>query len=132
MSDEEENECLETPEFDFSIQAGVSKRVEVELQGLNEAGEYVPLNLRGYSVAMHVRKSYKSFYPADELTTENGRIVVPEENDSPLIVVYFTSKATRNYPAEAVYDVKIKSPSGDWERILKGSITTFAEVTKID
>lgn len=132
MSNEEENECLETPEFDFSIQAGVSKRVEIELQGLNEAGEYVPINLRGYYVAMQVKKSYESFYPADELTTDNGRIVVPEENDSPMIVVYFTSKATRNYPPEAVYDVKIKSTNGDWERILKGQITVFEEVTKID
>lgn len=123
--------CIETSSFDFCIKAGVGKTVIVEPLTTNEAGEEVPLDLAGFRIAMQVRQSYSSFYPADELTTENGRLKVSEDGHQ--ITVDFPATVTRYYPAGAsVYDVKIKSPDGDWERILKGTITTDQEVTKID
>lgn len=123
--------CIETPAFDFYIKAGVGKTVIVEPLTTNEAGEEVPLDLAGYRIAMQVRQSYSSFYPADELTTENGRLKVSE--DGRQITVAFPANVTRFYPSGAsVYDVKIRSDKTDWQRILKGTITTDREVTKID
>ena len=123
--------CIETPAFDFCIKAGVGKTVIVEPLTMNEAGEEVLFDLAGYRIAMQVRQSYSSFYPADELTTENGRLKVSE--DGRQITVAFPANVTRFYPSGAsVYDVKIRSEKTDWQRILKGTITTDREVTKID
>lgn len=129
--DMEDNECIEVPTFDFCIKAGVGKWLEIELQGENEAGEIGPINLHGYTIVMQIKKSYESFYPSDELSTGNGRIEFADESNSRLIV-YFPSAKTAHYPLDAVYDVKIQRPDGEWERILQGTITTDEEVTKID
>lgn len=124
-------DCIETPTFDFCLKAGVGKTVIVEPLTTNEAGEEVPLDLAGFRIAMQVRQSYSSFYPADELTTENGRLKVSEDGHQ--ITVAFPANVTRFYPSGAsVYDVKIRSEETDWQRILKGTITTDREVTKID
>lgn len=125
------SDCIETPSFDFCIKAGVGKTVIVEPLTTNEAGEEVPFDLAGYRIAMQVRQSYSSFYPADELTTENGRLKVSDDGHQ--ITVKFPASVTRFYPSGAsVYDVKIRSEKTDWQRILKGTITTDREVTKID
>lgn len=85
-----------------------------------------PIDIETYQVRMQIRKSYD--LPAiTVLTTENGRIVVSDENN---IDIELTAAQTKDLVAgRYLYDIELVL-SDIVERILLGVATVSAEVTK--
>lgn len=91
-------------------------------------GDFQPLSLTGYTARMQVRPYMSSSTVADELTTENGRIVI---EDAGRVHVYLTHEATAQYKFdEGVYDIEIVAGNGDVTRIVGGRIIVRKEVTR--
>ena len=85
-----------------------------------------PLDVTDYSAAMQLRPYPGAKKVYDELTTENGRLVV--EGDR--ITIHFPSAVTGQYKFdEAVYDLYIKSLDGMQYRVAQGGVQVSREVT---
>ena len=88
----------------------------------------VVINLTGYTAAMHVRTSPKSTTLLDELTTENGRIVITPLSGK--IELEFPHAVSSEYGfVKAVYDLELYI-NDLVSRIVEGSFLVSLEVTK--
>lgn len=91
-------------------------------------GNCEPVNAEGFTAHMQVRPYIDSKTVADELTTENGRIVIDTDGN---VRVFLTHEATASYKfKEGVYDLELISPSGDVTRIVEGRVIVRKEVTR--
>ena len=91
-------------------------------------GDFQPLSLTGYKARMQVRPYVSSSKVADELTTENGRIVI---EDVGRVRVFLTHEATSAYNFDSgVYDLEIVAGNGDVTRIVGGRMIVHKEVTR--
>lgn len=91
-------------------------------------GDFQPLSLTGYTARMQVRPYMGASKTADDLTTENGRIVI---EDNGRVRVILTHEATSKYKFdEGVYDIEIVSAEGDVTRIVGGRMIVRKEVTR--
>ena len=110
--------------YDWVVNAGSdSERVFRVLDS-----DFQPLSLTGYTAHMQVRPYMSSSKVADELTTENGRIVI---EDTGRVRVFLTHEATSQYAfKDGVYDIEIVAGNGDVTRIVGGRIIVRKEVTR--
>ena len=94
-------------------------------QVCDEAGNET--DLRGYEARMQLRPYHRSKRILDELTTENGRLVVKGAT----IQVRFPADVTAEYKFErAVYDLLIIGISGLQYRVAEGEIEFRPGVTQ--
>ena len=98
----------------------------------------VPFDLTGCTARMHIREEIGAATILDTLTTENGRIVLVNRNNPlggvvlggvKLIFPNAVSTAYVDWDA-GVYQLELIYPSGIVERMLKGTVTLSAEVTR--
>lgn len=97
---------------------------DVLFQFKDEDGKSV--DLTGYSLKMQVRPKPQSPKLFDELSTENGRLVIEPEH----VCAKITAESSMGYDAETChFDILATSPEGRKTRICEGTIVTSAEVT---
>ena len=97
---------------------------DVLFQFKGEDGKIVDLN--GYSLKMQVRPKPQSAKLFDELSTENGKLIIEEEQ----VRATITAEASLDYDADTCYfDILATSQDGRKTRICEGIIVTSAEVT---
>lgn len=97
-----------------------------------------PVDLSGFDARLQIRSSVDSSSILDELTTDNGRIVISsyvEDGDTFYSIdVKFPNEDTSSYDfLKGVYDLEIfksGSPDTDVDRLLQGSVTVSREVTR--
>ena len=97
---------------------------DVLFQFKGEDGEIV--DLKGYTLKMQVRPKPQSTKLFDELSTENGKLVVEDEH----VRAKITAEASLDYDADTCYfDILATSQDGRKTRICEGIIVTSPEVT---
>lgn len=88
-----------------------------------------PVDLTGYTARMQIRPTKMSEDIILSLTTENGRIVLGDDEGTINLSVSASITASLT-PDKYFYDIELVSPGGVVVRLLKGSIKVNAEVTK--
>lgn len=109
--------------YDIELDQGTDATIPFELFDSNDR----PLDLAGYSARMQVRTSAGSAEFADELTTENGRLVIKGGTIEAHWPNAVTSKMRHG---EMVYDIEIVSGGGEVTRILEGAFILRREITR--
>jgi hypothetical protein len=86
-----------------------------------------PVDLSGYSAIMQLRPYIGSSRVYDELTSDNGRLMLRTSS----VDVIFPVAVTLQYTfKEAVYDLILVSPNGRQTRTVQGKITIDKGVTR--
>ena len=117
--------------YDIYIEQGSKKTIVIEF--LNS--DNTPINLTGFKFRMQMRPYVTSPVVQDELTDDNGRILVEPEIGR--IGLDYPSAVTSAYTfvgkngCSSVYDLEWFE-SGEAKRKLEGNVTISPEVTKID
>jgi hypothetical protein len=93
-----------------------------------------PVNLTGYSARMQVRGSGSgnriSTRLALSLTSENGDIILGG-SEGTITINISASSASNVIPAgKYFYDLELQSPNGEVTRLIKGTFTVVAEMTR--
>lgn len=112
--------------YNFTIAQGTDCTVPFVLS--DSSGNAI--NLTGYTAAMQLRVFVNSIDAVDTLTSSNERIqIVP---DSGQISCLFPHETTSSYPArKLLYDLEITSPGDEVTRVVQGTITVCAEITRV-
>lgn len=114
---------IETRDYEFYVGTDYVRRLTLEEDGQ-------PVSIKDYTAAMQLRQTLASDV-AFELTTENGRIEI--NADAGQIDLIFRSGETVDVPpGRYLYDLELKAPDDTIVRLMAGSITFYAEVTRID
>ena len=110
--------------YDFCINRGTDFRcLFVCFTGIGDA-----LLLDGFTAKMQLKQVYAA-RPIDELSTENGRLVIDLENA--VIEADFPHERTAQYPpVRLLYDIILTSADDRVFRLLEGTITVRPGVTK--
>lgn len=114
--------------------------IEIEQPDLitDPTGEtYEPFNLSGYTARMQARRTIESTNFFLMLTTENGGLTVNPGDADNEILIYIEDEVTASINSSnpgsnlnGVYDLEIINPSGEVSRLLEGTFTLKAEVTR--
>ena len=111
----------------FSLNQGSDYAIPLRLQ--DSAG--TPLNLAGYSAQMQIRRTAGACQTIDDLTSEGEAPRIKIDAKVGKITLNFSHEITEKWPSGSmVYDIEITSPAGQITRILQGSISVSAEVTR--
>lgn len=113
--------------YNFKVNQGSDQTFHLRLK--DSTGEIIQLS--GYSARMQVRRAVWSANVVDDLSSfgDDSRISIDAENGR--MSLRFPHSITETYPAASlVYDIEIKSESGEITRILQGKISVSAEVTR--
>jgi hypothetical protein len=89
----------------------------------------VAVNLTGYSAAMQVRRAYDSATPLISLTSGSGITLGGSAGTITLLIAYAATAAFE--AGQYIYDLELTSASGIKDRILQGTFTVSAEVTRV-
>ena len=112
--------------YNISLNQGSSYTLPIVLKD----GEGQAIDLTGFSAAMQVRIVPEAEEYIDELTTENGRIVIFAEAGR--LELSFPHEVTEKYPAgQFFYDIEIASAGDEVTRVLQGRLLVNAEVTRV-
>lgn len=88
-----------------------------------------PVDLTGCTARMHIRAEVASPDVLHALTTENAGITLG--GTAGTLALHIPADATSSIAAgSAVYDLEIVLPSGDVHRLVGGTVTITAEVTR--
>ncbi len=87
------------------------------------------INLSGYTARMQVRETYSSTTPIVSLTNGAG-ITLGGAAGTIAIVISATTTAALAAPFSGVYDLEIVSAGGVVTRLVQGTATVSAEVTR--
>ena len=113
--------------YNFEMNQGSDYTFPLRLQ--DSTGEAIQLG--GYSARMQVRRTAGACTVVDELSSTSDDPRISIEADEGRMLLRFPNSITEKYPvASLVYDVEIKSQSGEITRILQGTINVSAEVTR--
>ncbi len=113
--------------YSFEMNQGSDYTIPIRLQDSTGTA----INLTGYSARMQVRRTAGACAVIDELSSEGAEARITIEAEGGRLSLRFPHSVTETYPAASlVYDVEITAPSGDITRILQGSISISAEVTR--
>ena len=111
----------------FSLNQGSDYAIPLRLQ--DSAG--TPINLAGYSAQMQIRRTAGACQTIDDLSSEGEAPRIKIDAKTGKITLNFSHEITEKWPSGSmVYDIEITSPSGQITRILQGSISVSAEVTR--
>jgi hypothetical protein len=90
----------------------------------------VAVNLTGYSAKMQIRRSYDDANPLSTLTSSSGGIVLG--GSAGTIALSIAYATTETFEAgQYIYDLEIVSGGGIKDRILQGTFTVSAEITRV-
>lgn len=121
---------IEPTQEDLTIKAGTTYDKPWEF--LNE--DETPMDLTGWTARMQLRSSMTADEVALELTTENGGIVIDEENSTLTILILddqTSALAIDNAKTKYVYDLEIVYPTTNYvDCPLYGKVTVSPEVTR--
>lgn len=110
--------------FNFELLQGSDKSIVLHCK--DKDGN--PSNLNGGTASMQVRRSRSGFALIDCLCTDDRIRVNPE---SGTITLVFDNVTTSKYPVNTLYyDIEFKRENGKVLRLIEGSITVSAEVTR--
>ena len=111
--------------YDFQFDQGTDYNIPIRLS--DAEGE--ALNLSGFKARMQIRRFSWSPELIDDLSSENGRIDIDQENG--LMTLHFSNEKTSSFPiADLVYDLELTSSEGRVSRIMQGAVEISAEVTR--
>lgn len=85
--------------------------------------------LTGFTARMQVRQSYDSPETVLNLTTENDGIII-DETKGMINILVPAATMTNISGGKYVYDLELVDPDGAVERLVMGSFTVRAEVTR--
>lgn len=111
--------------FDITINQGAT--YELTITWKDSAG--TAINLTGYTARMQVRETYSSTTPIVSLTSGSG-ITLGGAAGTIAIVISATTTAALTAPFSGVYDLEIVSAAGVVTRLIQGTATVSAEVTR--
>lgn len=111
--------------FDITINQGAT--FELTITWKDSAG--TAINLSGYTARMQVRETYSSTTPIVSLTNGAG-ITLGGAAGTIAIVISATTTAALAAPFSGVYDLEIVSAGGVVTRLVQGTATVSAEVTR--
>ena len=111
--------------FDITINQGAT--FELTITWKDSAG--TAINLTGYTARMQVRETYSSTTPIVSLTNGAG-ITLGGAAGTIAIVISATTTAALAAPFSGVYDLEIVSAGGVVTRLVQGTATVSAEVTR--
>jgi len=86
------------------------------------------LDLTGWTARMQIRPEIDSETVMVELTTENGRIVLGDEEGT--VTLTLTADITEDFDDEGVYDLELVDTYDRVYRLLKGKVKVELEVTR--
>lgn len=109
--------------YDIELDQGSDAVIPFEMYDANDT----PLDLSGYTARMQIRPSVGSATINDELTTENGRLVI---TGGTITATWPNAVTTAMRYGDSVYDIEIVSASGEVTRILEGAFILHQEVTR--
>ena len=89
----------------------------------------VPVDLTGATARMHIRAEEDSDATLYELTTENGRITLGDENGTIELEIPDADSAAFIWE-EGVYDLEIEFPDGTVRRWSHGCVRVVPNVTR--
>ncbi len=113
--------------YNFEMNQGSDYTFPLRLQ--DSTGTAIQLG--GYSARMQVRRTAGACALVDELASTGDEPRISIEAEEGRMTLRFPNSITEKYPvASLVYDVEIKSQSGEITRILQGTISVSAEVTR--
>lgn len=114
---------IETRDYEFYVGTDYVRRLTLEEDGQ-------PVRLKDYSAAMQLRSTLASDV-AFEMTTENGRIAITPEAGQ-IDLIFRSGETVFVKPGRYLYDLELKAPDDTIVRLMAGTITFYAEVTRID
>lgn len=109
--------------YDIELDQGSDAVIPFELYDASDN----PLDLSGYTARMQIRPSVGSATISDELTTENGRLVI---KGGTITATWPNAVTTAMRHGDSVYDIEIVSATGEVTRILEGAFILHQEVTR--
>ena len=91
----------------------------------------LPMDLTGCTARMQLRATVDSSAVICDLSTANGRIVIPEGGTTGEINLAISSTITTLLkPVTVVYDLEVYFLNGDTVRLIEGNILIKGEVTR--
>jgi hypothetical protein len=103
---------------------------DIETPDPEEQGVWNPLDITGYTARMQIKRLITDAEPMIELTTENGGIIIQDEDVLGRISIFMSAEQTSGIPTNGVYDIEIISADElVVERPLKGKFILDPEVT---
>ena len=90
----------------------------------------VAVNLTGCTARMQIRKAVNDTTALDNLTTENGKIVIHEPLNGKFKIVIPAATSTAYTFTSSVYDLEIIFTDGTVSRVIEGCLTAAPEVTR--
>lgn len=98
---------------------------------------FQPLDLRGHSARMQVRRTIDSTNFLVNLTTENGGLIINPNATEPFpyeefnqIQIFMTDNVTASIGSDGVYDLEIINEDGYVSRLLEGKFILGRNVTR--
>lgn len=116
--------------YDILIEQGVTFRLALTLR----TADGTRIDLTGCAARMQIRPKVQDPQILYSLTTENGGLTINDQSDPDekgRIYLYISDEDTASFTwRNAKYDLELAQPSGDVQRLLKGSVTNDYEVTR--
>lgn len=113
--------------YNFTLDKGTDHTFFMEFQNMDGSR----MNLRSFIINMHIKQGAYG-KALDELSTENGRLIVSSTEDDIVfdrVQVIFPNEVTENFPVGTLlYDLEIKA-SKTITRILEGKIKCTSNIT---
>ena len=94
-----------------------------------KSSKRLPVDISNYTGRMHIREKVTDNDIIESQTTENGRITI-DGTAGTIQILIPPLDMEEILPGIYVYDVEIESPEGEVTRIVHGTFTVRAEVTK--
>ena len=89
----------------------------------------VPVDLADYTATMDVRPAPNSATLIDQLTTENGKLILNQVTGE--VEILLTAEQTGDLPlGQFQYDLNITSPSGTVTKLIQGAFVVLDPVTE--
>lgn len=90
----------------------------------------LPKDLTGCTVKMQMRAYLGSETVIDELSTENGKIVLTDASQGKFQIILTPAQTVLYTFSKSVYDLDITFPVGDKYTLVKGTVTLYLQVTE--
>lgn len=110
--------------YNFTIDQGAHFERVITIQNSDDS----LYDLTNYTARMQIRTEIDSADAVIELTTENGKITLGDEDGT--ITLVLLAEETSDLETDGVYDIEIIAPDDKVYRVLKGKIKLELEVTR--
>ncbi|CAB4156831.1 hypothetical protein UFOVP658_179 [uncultured Caudovirales phage] len=118
--------------YNLFIEQGASftRLIEIEYPDPDDLTVMIPYDMTSFSASMQIRRTIDSATPQITLTNSNSRIEIQPGGTENAIRLNLSAADTRLLTSDGVYDLEIADPSGNVQRILRGTVTLSLEVTR--